>query len=176
MAKKLSLDVGPARHEIDLIDRPDGGFTMVVNDVAHDVDLQQVGKSNLHRLIIDGVTQDVVIWRESTGVSVAIGPATHTVTISRGGLHHPGGGAPSQEGEVVINAPMAGQVVELLVAEGDQVKADTPLIVIAAMKMNNEVGSPVDATVRTIHVAPGDAVDAGAPLILLETGDGEDQN
>ena len=169
MAKKLSLDAGPARHEIDLVDRPEGGFTMVVNDVAREVDLQQVGKSNLHRLVIDGVTQDVVIWRESTGVSVAIGPATHTVTISRAGLHHPGGGAPAQEGEVSIDAPMAGQIVELLVAEGDEIKIGTPLIVIAAMKMNNEVSSPVDAIVRSIHVAPGDAVDSGSTLILLET-------
>lgn len=169
MAKKLSLDVGPARHEIDLIDRPDGGFTMIVNDVARDVDLQQVGKSNLHRLIIDGVTQDVVIWRESTGLSVAIGPATHTVTISRAGVHNPGGGPLSQEGEVSIDAPMAGQIVELLVAEGDTIKVNAPLIVIAAMKMNNEIRSPVDATVRAIRVAPGDAVDSGTPLILLET-------
>ncbi len=169
MAKKLSLDVGPARHEIDLIDRPEGGYTMVVNDVTRDVELQQVGQSNLHRLIIDGVTQDVVIWRESTGVSVAIGPATHTVTISRAGLHKPGGGAPTQEGEVRIAAPMAGQVVELLVAEGDHIKIGAPLIVIAAMKMNNEVDSPVDAVVRTIHVAPGDAVDSGSVLMLLET-------
>jgi len=171
MAKKLSLDVGPARHEIDLVDRADGGYTMVVNDIAHDVDLQQVGQSTLHRLVIDGVTQDVVIWRETTGVSVAIGPATHTVTISRAGLHGPPSRGAAQQGEISIDSPMAGQVVELLVAQDDEVKIDTPLIVIAAMKMNNEIRSPVNAIVRAIHVAPGDTVESGAALILLETAD-----
>ena len=168
MAKKLSLDVGPARHEVDVTDRPGGGYTMVVNDIEHVVSLEQVGTSNLHKLIIDGITQDVVIWRESTGVSVAIGSATHIVTISRGGIGNAQASASVEEGELKINSPMSGQVSEILVEIGATVMADAPLAVVVAMKMNNDIKSPVNGTVREIYIGLEDSVENGSPLFLLD--------
>lgn len=168
MAKKLSLDVGPARHEVDITDRPSGGYMMVVNDIEHVVFLEQVGKSNLHRLVIDGIVQDVVIWREATGLCVAIGSATHIVTISRGGVNNAQASASVEEGEIKINSPMSGQVSEILVAPGDSVMAGAPLAVIVAMKMNNDIKSPVNGTVRDIYIDIEDSVENGALLLLLD--------
>ncbi len=63
-----------------------------------------------------------------------------------------------------IAAPMPGRVVRVLVATGDQVEADAPLLIVEAMKMENEVRSPAAGIVRSIAVAAGDTVEAGQPL------------
>jgi biotin carboxyl carrier protein len=60
---------------------------------------------------------------------------------------------------------MPGKVVRVLVASGDTVHARQPLIVVEAMKMENELRAAGDGTVGEVHVAPGTSVEAGAPLI-----------
>jgi acetyl/propionyl-CoA carboxylase alpha subunit len=71
-------------------------------------------------------------------------------------------------GEASIAAPMPGTVIRVLVAEGDEVEARQPLIVLEAMKMETPLVSPYEATVRAVHVAEGDRVSGGAVLIELE--------
>ena len=74
------------------------------------------------------------------------------------------GGA--QKGEVV-RAPIAGRVVKLLVAAGDQVAADQGVAVLEAMKMENEIKAARGGMVETLHVQPGQSVDTQEPLITL---------
>ena len=64
-------------------------------------------------------------------------------------------------------APMPGLVVRIAVAVGDGVSAGQGLVVMEAMKMENELRSPSAGIVRAIHVAPGAAVDKGAVLVEL---------
>jgi biotin carboxyl carrier protein len=61
-------------------------------------------------------------------------------------------------------------VVKVLVAEGEAVVAGQGLIVLEAMKMENEVRARAAGTVAKIHVAPGAAVEAGKPLLTLVVG------
>ena len=63
---------------------------------------------------------------------------------------------------------MPGVVVSLLVAEGDVVEEGQALLVLEAMKMQNEIAAPTAGEVRLIHVAEGEAVSAGAKLVELE--------
>ena len=77
------------------------------------------------------------------------------------------GGGRGGQGDGEIRAPMPGRVVKLLVAEGDRVEADAPVVIVEAMKMENELGASRAGVVAAIHVAPGDAVDAGAPLVQI---------
>ena len=63
---------------------------------------------------------------------------------------------------------MPGVVVELLVEPGKRVHKGQPLLILSAMKMQNEIGAPVAGTVRQVFVAAGQAVAAGARLLLLE--------
>jgi biotin carboxyl carrier protein len=63
-----------------------------------------------------------------------------------------------------LAAPMPGQVVGVLVAEGQAVRAGDPLLVLEAMKMEHIVRAPHDGTVVSIRFGPGDKVDSGAPL------------
>lgn len=63
---------------------------------------------------------------------------------------------------------MPGRVVGVAVREGDAVVAGQPLVVLEAMKMQNELQAERDAVVRKVHVAVGEAVEGGDPLIDLE--------
>jgi acetyl/propionyl-CoA carboxylase alpha subunit len=71
-------------------------------------------------------------------------------------------------GESGVTAPMPGTVIRLLVAEGDEVHARQPLLVLEAMKMETPLTAPYDAIVRKVNVAEGDAVSGGAVLVELE--------
>ena len=57
---------------------------------------------------------------------------------------------------------MPGRVLKVLVAEGDAVEAGTPLVVVEAMKMENELAAARSGTVRKIHVSPGQNVESGS--------------
>ncbi len=68
-------------------------------------------------------------------------------------------------GEGTIVSPMPGRVLKILVAEGDEVTTGQPLIVVEAMKMENELACGRDGKVLKIHVTPGQNVESGARLI-----------
>ena len=68
----------------------------------------------------------------------------------------------------VVRAPMPGLVVRVEVAVGDPVAAGAGLVVVEAMKMENELRAPGAGVVTTVHVVAGAAVEKGAPLVTLE--------
>ena len=70
-------------------------------------------------------------------------------------------------GGALVKSVMPGVVVNLLVAEGDVVEEGQPLLVLEAMKMQNEIAAPATGEVRLIHVKEGEAVAAGAKLMEL---------
>ena len=71
-------------------------------------------------------------------------------------------------GQVTIVAPMPGRVVRVLVAAGDPVDVRQPVIVVEAMKMENELRAPRAGHVKEIAVAPGTSVEAGRVLAVIE--------
>jgi biotin carboxyl carrier protein len=64
---------------------------------------------------------------------------------------------------------MPGKVVRVLVGLGDEVKENQGLVVVEAMKMENELRAPRPGVVAAVHVAVGQAVDKGAPLVTVES-------
>jgi biotin carboxyl carrier protein len=76
-----------------------------------------------------------------------------------------GGGA---RGRVEVRAPMPGRVVRVLVAEGAAVESGQGVVVVEAMKMQNELASPRAGTVSAIRAAEGAAVSAGEVLVVVE--------
>jgi biotin carboxyl carrier protein len=75
---------------------------------------------------------------------------------------------PRNSGPSTLRAPMAGRVVKVLARAGDPVKTGQGVLVIEAMKMENEVRCPRDGRVREIRVAEGAAVDGGEELAVIE--------
>ena len=79
----------------------------------------------------------------------------------------PGSGVGAQ-GRAAIVAPMPGKIVRVLVAEGDPVEAGQGILVVEAMKMQNELKAPRAGRVTSIAVKAGDGVNAGAVLATVE--------
>ena len=69
----------------------------------------------------------------------------------------------------IIKAPMPGLVVRVEVSEGQRVEAGAGLVVVEAMKMENELRAPRPAVVTAVHVGVGQTVDKGTPLVTLES-------
>jgi biotin carboxyl carrier protein len=78
-----------------------------------------------------------------------------------------GGGAGGQA-EASLKAPMPGKVLDVKVAIGDLVEEGTPLVILEAMKMENELKASCQARVAAVHVAPGEAVEGDHELISFE--------
>ncbi len=68
-------------------------------------------------------------------------------------------------GDSALRSGMPGKITKVFVKEGDEVPAGTPLLVMEAMKMENEMKATGDVKITKMHVKPGDSVEAGATLI-----------
>lgn len=66
-----------------------------------------------------------------------------------------------------VNAPMPGTILRINVTEGQAVKKGETLLILEAMKMENEISAPRDAVVKQVIATKGSSVDSGAPLIVL---------
>jgi len=67
-----------------------------------------------------------------------------------------------------VTAPMPGRVVRILVSPGETVAARQGVVVVEAMKMENELRSPKAGTVREVSVTTGTSVEAGRVLVVIE--------
>lgn len=67
-----------------------------------------------------------------------------------------------------IKSPMPGKVTKIAVVEGEEVRRNQTLVIVEAMKMENEIKTAIDGVVKKIHVAVGDLVDSERPLIEVE--------
>ncbi|MBI3400283.1 MAG: biotin/lipoyl-binding protein [Acidobacteria bacterium] len=119
------------------------------------------------------VTYDVAISVDPAGaLTVHVGSTPVAVIVNGrrrwgpGDKRHDGAGAGS--GPQRVAAPMPGKVVRVLVAQGEVVRARQPLVVVEAMKMENELRAGRDGTVSEIHAREGVSVEAGALLIVIQ--------
>ncbi|MCA9672221.1 MAG: hypothetical protein KC503_41790 [Myxococcales bacterium] len=83
------------------------------------------------------------------------------------------GGAVGGAAAGSVEAPMPGRVVKLLVAEGDSVQSGQGVVVVEAMKMENELRSAVDGVVKKVAVAEGEGVESGQVLVVIEPASAE---
>ncbi|MBY0505640.1 MAG: hypothetical protein K2X03_17125 [Bryobacteraceae bacterium] len=80
----------------------------------------------------------------------------------------PGGGAAGRSGQATLKSPMPGKVVRILVAEGEAVEVGQGVVVVEAMKMQNEMKAPRAGVVKAIKTQEGSTVAAGEALLVIE--------
>jgi biotin carboxyl carrier protein len=155
------------------VERADAGrYRIAVDGQTHVVDAARIGEYGLS-LVIDG---DGARSRE---VHVApAGPAGtqlvhldgRSLSVSVNGRRtrrRSGDGGSHAAGEATVAAPMPGRVVRVLVGPGDEVKARQPVVVVEAMKMENELRSPKAGVVKEVSVSAGTSVEAGRSLVVI---------
>jgi biotin carboxyl carrier protein len=118
------------------------------------------------------VSREVALDRDPGGsLRIRLGAAVIPIGVDRWRRHaRPDGGAAAETGSERIVAPMPGKVVRLLVEAGARVSARQPVIVIEAMKMENELRAGQGGVVADVAVRPGQSVDTGT-LLMLVTGE-----
>ncbi|HBL27237.1 MAG TPA: acetyl-CoA carboxylase biotin carboxyl carrier protein subunit [Acidobacteria bacterium] len=157
------------REERVQVRRIDEGYEVVLGGRSYRVDAVPV-RDGVRSLRIDGEQHEVSVRRKgedwsvvsrhgTTAVSVT-DPLTHLANQTRGAK----GGRRLQR----VDAYMPGRVVALLVKEGDEVAAGQGVLVLEAMKMENEIRAEHEGKVTKIFVQAGQAVDTGEPLFELE--------
>jgi biotin carboxyl carrier protein len=159
---------GRVRHVT--VTRTGDGFAVAVDGRLHQVDAARIDVHTLS-LIVDNVWQrDTVIVREDGGRLVVFAGAV-PVTIGLNGGRTAGGrqsvAGTAGSGPLRIVAPMPGKVVRILVKVGDAVQARQPVVVVEAMKMENQLHADRDGTVAEIHTREGMSVEAGALLVVI---------
>jgi biotin carboxyl carrier protein len=148
---------------------PGGGrFRVLVDGTPLDLSARPTDLG-LSILTGDGRSLDAAITRLSSGESLVQLPRVSVVAAidrRRAGS----GPAPDRpaSGEQRITAPMPGRIVRLLVGVGDTVAARQGIVVVEAMKMENEVGAQRAGRVKEIAVAEGASVEAGRLLVVIE--------
>ena len=76
-------------------------------------------------------------------------------------------GATGAAGSVKVNAPMPGKILSVKASAGQAVKKGEVILILEAMKMENEVVAPQDGTVATVECAAGDSVESGKVLVSM---------
>jgi len=157
------------REEKVRIRRSDDGYEVVVGDRAYHVDAIGM-RDGARSLRLDGTQHEVSVRRKGEdwtvvsrqgAVTVSVtDPLTHLANQTRGGK----GGRRHQR----VDAYMPGRVVALLVNEGDEVAAGQGVLVLEAMKMENEIRAEQEGRIIKLHVETGQAVDTGSPLFEME--------
>jgi biotin carboxyl carrier protein len=141
-----------------------------VDGRLHHVDAARINGQTLS-LIVDNVRQRETVITAETGGAVVVLIGTMPVTVRVNGrrtARGPHSGAAALSGPLRIVAPMPGKVVRILVTPGDAVRAGQPVVVVEAMKMENELRAGRDGTVAEIHAREGISVEAGALLIVIQ--------
>jgi biotin carboxyl carrier protein len=121
-------------------------------------------------LLADGRSARCDVEADAEGrFRVLLGEETHAFELLDDRKHrlHKAGGTFSLEGPQRIDAPMPGKIVRVLVKEGDAVEEGQGLVVVEAMKMENELKSPKAGVVRELHAREGQPVEAGTKLVVV---------
>ncbi len=90
------------------------------------------------------------------------------VSFIRAGEEHIGAADSGKKKSMRVRAQMPGKIVRVLVKAGAEVEKDQPLLVMEAMKMENEIRAPGPGRIKDLKVIEGQAVETGADLILME--------
>jgi biotin carboxyl carrier protein len=140
----MDVTIGDKKYRVTPLST--GRYAVELNGVKTPVSC--VVKDNKSYIDIDGLLLELTIPSEDGGT--AAGAGGHAAAKDK------------------IFAPMPGRIVKLLVKEGETVKSKQPMVIVEAMKMENQVNSAAEGVVKKINFKDGDQVDTETPIIELE--------
>ena len=147
----------------------DGRFRITIDGATTDVDARAI-RPGTWSVMFDGKSFLVDLDKRRTGIAASVG-ASEALLAVEDALHRRLAAAAKPRGEKArgeaLRAPIAGTVVKVLVAIGDTVPPNTAVLVLEAMKMENELVSERGGTVSAIHKQAGQAVETNDLLVEL---------
>jgi biotin carboxyl carrier protein len=148
--------------------RRDGeAYVVTVDGHARSVDLRRLGPGALS-LIVDGRSHEALLERKPEGYTVHLREDTFEVALAEGVRTETGAAGRATAGPLRVTAPMPGRIVRVVVEAGQQVEAGQGLVVMEAMKMENELRAARAGRVAEVHARERQAVETGALLVVLD--------
>ena len=167
----FEIEIDGAMRTVTVEPAASGRFHVTVDGHSHEVRAERTGEFGLSLLVGDanasrelqlapsGVRGELLAAFAGRNVAVVVNGRTRR----RHGAEDAG-----RDGVQSVLAPMPGRVVRILVSPGDTVAARQGVVVVEAMKMENELRSPKAGTVREVSVTTGTSVEAGRVLVVIE--------
>lgn len=149
------------------IDR-DGRITL--NDTRVDIDLESIDGRSLFSLILNGTSYEVFVERQQDRYFVTIAGDRYQVQVEDARMRELralSGAKHEEVGELQITAPMPGLVVAVIVEEGQRVSPGDGVVILEAMKMENEIRTSSAGIVEGIRVSAGQTVNQGDVMVEL---------
>lgn len=141
-----------------------------IGDRPVDIDLKSIDGRSLYSLILDGASYEVFVERHETRYYITIAGDRYEVLVEderKKQLRELSGAKHEEIGELRISAPMPGLVVAVIVEEGQSVKTGDGVVILEAMKMENEIRAPSAGIVDSIRVSAGQTVNQGDIMVEL---------
>ena len=166
MRERYVVETGGRRRLVEIREVGDE-YEISIDGEMHRVGSCRIDGTSVTSLIVEGRSWEIGTVQDGDRVDVYVQGEIHPVMVwdeiwARAAEGHAG-----SSGSEEVHAPIPGSVVRLLVAEGDQVPAGAAVVVLEAMKMQNELLSTNGGVVSKVRVAEGDTVAAGQTLVVL---------
>jgi biotin carboxyl carrier protein len=162
---KLSVKVREHIHDVTVV-RLDGHYVIEIDGHRHEVDSHKL-EGNFYSFVTENRSYEVSVERDGDNYIVRRGAAQLDVLVSDPSRQARDALAAAGGPEKVVSQ-MPGKVVRVMVAEGDEVEAGAGLVVIEAMKMENEISTEKGGTVTSVAATPGQTVEGGTLLVVVE--------
>jgi biotin carboxyl carrier protein len=163
------LGEGATRRELDVeVQMVGGELVLDTGDERIQADVAPLPDGESYSLLVNGRSYEVAVEEDGATLRVRLGGRTFRASVRSPlekmlrEVQHPGRGTGS-----VLAAPMPGLIVALKAVPGEAVAAGQAVLVMEAMKMQNELSVEVDGVVQAVHVEVGQSVEAGQPLVTL---------
>ena len=165
---KYVATVGGQEHVVEVAVRADGLYRLVIGDREWEVDARLTAQG-IYSLLIDNVSYVADVVDAAGACFVGVRGETYAITVEEQTRHiirTKGGVAPGGGGQT-LKAPLPGKISRVAVRPGDAIQAGDTLLVIEAMKMENELRAGAAGTITEVRVQVGQAVNAGDVLIVM---------
>lgn len=168
MPMKYVATLDGAEHQLEVEELAAHALRLKIGERQFEVDVHRVGPWS-YSILLDNRSFDFEIVREGDELVVASRGGATRVTLADAARRsrHPGA-RPAAVGKAMLKAMMPGRVVNVLVELGDEVAAQQGLLVVEAMKMENELKAPKAGKIVELKVKPGQTVEKGELLLVVE--------
>jgi pyruvate carboxylase subunit B len=163
---KYYARIGQREYEVEI-----DGDKVIVDGELLEVDFRQGGAPELYSILCNGASYELLIEAERFHYGVTLRGERIDVQVEdeRTRRLNAGRKMPAMpEGELAVTAPIPGLVVKVLVAPGDKIEDSQPLVILEAMKMENEIRALRAGVVKSVQVAAGQRVEQNGVLLVLE--------
>ena len=163
---KLQIEIAGKKRQVEVAQAGEG-LVWTIDGQRVEADATEVS-AGIYSILLDGRSFEVRV--ECLGARLRAITAGREFSIAiqdRREWRRNGGGSVAAEGRQQVLAPMPGKIVRVLVSVGDAVRAGQGLVVVEAMKMQNEVRAPKSGTIERVRVIEGQTVNAGEVVVIV---------